>query len=250
MESCLYEGFVSHRRLRPVENRFRYRLFFVYLDLAELDRVFRGRWLWSVWAPNLAWLRREDHLGDPAVPLDEAVRALVAERLGRRPEGPVRLLAHLRYLGHNFNPVSFYYCFDPAGRAVEAVVAEIHNTPWGELFCYVVPGGEGGSHHARFPKAFHVSPFLPMELEYAWSFTDPGESLGVDMEDVGPEGTVFAAELRLARRPLTGPALARVLLQYPVVTVKVVAAIYWQALRLKLKGVPFYPHPDTGGARP
>jgi len=129
-------------------------------------------------------------------------------------------------------------------------VAEIHNTPWGELFCYVVPGGEGGSHRARFPKAFHVSPFLPMELEYVWSFTDPGESLGVDMEDVGPEGTVFAAELRLARRPLTGPALARVLLQYPVVTLKVVAAIYWQALRLKLKGATFYPHPETGGTRP
>ncbi len=250
MESCLYEGTVSHRRFGPVENRFRYRLFFVYLDLGELDRVFRGRWLWSAFRPNVAWLRREDHMGDPAVPLHEAVRALVAERLGRRPEGPVRLLTHLRYLGHNFNPVSFYYCFDSVGRRVEAVVAEIHNTPWGELFCYVLPGGDSGRHRARFPKAFHVSPFLPMELEYAWSFTDPGETLVVDMEDLRGGETVFAAELRLARVPMTGANLARVLARYPLVTVKVVAAIYWQALRLKLKGARFYPHPEDGGTHP
>ncbi|MEI2421818.1 DUF1365 family protein, partial [Arthrospira platensis SPKY2] len=104
----------------------------VCLDLAELDTVFRGRWLWSTQRPALAWLRREDHLGDPAHSLDESVRRLVAERTGRRPAGPIRLLAHLRYFGHCFNPVSFYYCYDAAGERVETIVAEVNNTPWGE----------------------------------------------------------------------------------------------------------------------
>ncbi|HKL78239.1 MAG TPA: DUF1365 family protein, partial [Gammaproteobacteria bacterium] len=109
-QSALYEGTVVHRRYRPVHHEFRYRLFLVYLDLAELDTVFRGRWLWSVDRPNLAAFRREDHLGPQDVPLDQAVRDLVAERTGRRPVGAIRLLTHLRYFGYGMNPVSFYYC--------------------------------------------------------------------------------------------------------------------------------------------
>ena len=106
MTSCIYTGHVGHIRYQPVENRFRYSLFMMYLDLAELDHIFRGRTLWSVERPNIAWFRRRDYLGDPSLPLDTAVRNLVQKRLGRRPEGPVRVLTHLRYFGHNFNPVS------------------------------------------------------------------------------------------------------------------------------------------------
>ncbi len=115
MNSALYVGQVRHRRLSP-RHEFRYRIFQVYLDLSELDGVFRERWLWSTSGPNVAWFRRKDHLGDCAVPLERAVRDLVEQRTGRRPSGPIRLLTHLRYLGFVMNPVSFYYCFDVVGK--------------------------------------------------------------------------------------------------------------------------------------
>ena len=135
--SGIYEGTVRHRRFNPVLNGFQYRLFMMYLDLEELPTLIRDRWLWSVNKVNLAFFRRRDHLGDPRLPLDRSVRDLVEEQLGERPEGPIRLLTHLRYFGICFNPVSFYYCYDKDGRYVQTIVAEVHNTPWLEQHCYV-----------------------------------------------------------------------------------------------------------------
>jgi len=248
-QSCIYTGQVEHRRFAPVGNAFRYRLFMLYLDLAELDEVFRGRWLWSVEQPNVASFLRRDHLGDPTVPLDRAVRDLVEGRTARRPQGPIRILTHLRYCGHCFNPVSFYYCHDEHDREPVAVVAEIHNTPWGEEFCYVMdwPQGEPGAgfRRFRFRKIFHVSPFMPMDMDYRWCFGKPDEKLLVTMENYRQGEKIFSASLSLAREKLGGGTLARVLTAYPLMTVKVIAAIYWQALRLKLKGAPFFPHPEN-----
>ncbi|MRR58659.1 MAG: DUF1365 family protein, partial [Deltaproteobacteria bacterium] len=110
--SFIYTGRVEHRRYAPVGNVFSYRLFMLYLDLAELEEIFTERWLWSVERANIASFLRRDHLGDPDIPLDEAVRGLVEARTASRPAGPIRILTHLRYFGHCFNPVSFYYCFD------------------------------------------------------------------------------------------------------------------------------------------
>lgn len=247
MKSCIYTGQVGHFRYKPVENRFRYSLFMMYLDLAELDHIFQGRTLWSVERPNLAWFRRRDYLGDPSLPLDTAVRNLVQERLGRRPEGPIRVLTHLRYFGHNFNPVTIYYCFDQAGSNVQAIVAEITNTPWGERYSYVLDkkqdAGTEEEKRFRFAKAFHVSPFLDMDIEYDWRFSEPGDVLRVQMIDSREGAKLFVANLDLKRRELNGGNLARMLLSYPPMTLKAVAAIYWQALRLWIKGATFYPHP-------
>ena len=257
MNSCLYFGRVSHRRHGgqedPVSNAFEYRMFMVCLDLAELDTVFRGRWLWSTRRRTLAWLRRADHLGDPAQSLDEAVRALVAERTGRRPAGPIRLLAHLRYFGHCFNPVSFYYCYDASGERVDTIVAEVNNTPWGERHCYVLPRDEatlrGPSQQFELDKVFHVSPFLPMETRYQWRFSEPGERLLVYLRNEQHGRHAFDATLTLERREISGPSLAGALLRFPFMTLRVVWLIYWQALKLKLKGAVFYNHPakrETG----
>jgi uncharacterized protein len=248
MKSCIYAGHVRHRRFSPVKNAFRYGLFLMYLDLAELPRVFKGRWFWSAGRFNLACFRRPDHFGDPAVPLDRAVRDLVQEKTGQRPSGPIRMLAHLRYFGHCFNPASFFYCYDAEDRRVETIVVEIHNTPWGEVFCYVLAEARnqagGNRKRYQFAKDFHVSPFMDMDLQYDWRFVEPGESLNVHMNVLRTGEKLFDATLTLKRREITPARLFYVLVRYPLMTVKVVFAIYWQALRLRHKGAKYYPHPE------
>jgi len=245
VNSALYRGLVRHRRLSPVSHAFRYELFMLYLDLDELPHVFDGRWLWSARGPAPAWFRRADHLGDPAQPLDAAVRALVAARTGHRPEGPIRLLTHLRYFGYVMNPVSFYYCFDPSGAALDAIVAEVTNTPWNERHTYVLQanGAGPGPYRFRLAKEFHVSPFMGMDLRYDWRFSVPGRSLVVHIANHEPHGKLFDATLALRRRELTGRSLAAALARHPWMTAQVAAGIYWQALRLWRKGAPFHPHP-------
>lgn len=238
MRSALYAGTVTHRRRTPVAHVFRFRLFMPYLDLAELPGALRGvpRWL--------ARFRREDYLGDPAVPLDEAVRDLVEERLGFRPAGAVRLLAHLRSFGHCFNPVAFYWCFAPDGERIEAVVAEVTNTPWGERHAYVAAarGNDDGVLESRHDKALHVSPFMPMAMTYRWRVSRPGERLAIAIETRDADGAlVFDAHLALRRRPLSRGALAR----HPGMTLRVLAGIYGQALRLRLKGARWHAKPPA-----
>lgn len=246
LESCLYTGTVRHRRFSP-EHEFQYRLFLMYLDLSELDTLFRGRWLWSAHRPALARFRRDDHLGDARRPLDDCVRDLVSAQTGRRPGGPIRLLTQLRYLGYVINPVSFYYCFAADGLSIEAVVAEVTNTPWGERHCYVIPWNRSHADRttARQDKVFHVSPFLPMDMRYHWRLSAPGERLSVEIENHRRGTCDFTASLALERRPISSLSLAAVLLRHPFMTGRIAAAIYWQALQLWWKGTTFYPHPGS-----
>jgi hypothetical protein len=249
MKSCIYQGHIRHRRFHPVENSFRYRIFFMFIDLEELPGLFHRNILWSHDRVNFAYLRRRDHLGDPRVPLQQAVRERVEKRSGRRPAGPIRMLTHLRYFGYCFNPVSFYYCYDECDRRLETIVAEIHNTPWGEEYCYVL-GEELNEHPLRewkryqFSKNFHISPFMDMDIWYDWRFREPGKALSVHMTNIAQERKLFDATLTLKRREITSRELTRVLLAYPFMTLKVTTMIYFQAFRLWTKGAVFYVHPD------
>ncbi len=249
VNSALYFGTIGHRRQEPVEHAFRYRAFLVYLDLGELAEVFRGRWLWSASRPAPAWFRRADHLGDISRPLDEEVRDLVLARAGFRPIGAIGLLTHLRYWGYCMNPVSFFYCHAADGDRVEAIVAEVHNTPWGERHSYVLdcrPGADRAGHWTfRMPKEFHVSPFMPMDVEYVWRLSSPGRRLSVHMENHVDGRKVFDATMALQRRPITTRTLAGALARHPFMTGTVIAGIYWQALRLWLKRSPYHPHPGA-----
>jgi DUF1365 family protein len=263
--SAVYEGWVRHRRFEPIEHDFRYRLFLIYLDLDELPQVLDPYPLWSARRPAAARFRRADFIGDPARPLAECVRNAVEAETGRRPAGPVRLLANLRYLGHIFNPVSLYYCFDASGESVEAVVADVNNIPWGEGHPYVLARGtrQGAVLKDELDKQLHVSPLMGMDQTYAFSASEPGERLQVHIESrpvkraeglfgtqrVAPrERKQFDATMSLRRRELSPGLMARLPVRYPAMSLQVVAKIYAQSLRLKLKGARYFPHPE--GRRP
>ena len=248
IKSAIYEGSVRHRRFRPRANMFQYRLFFMFLDLEELPTLFDIHPLWSYQRWNVAYFRRKDHFGDSSVTMDTAVRDLVQTHLGKRPAGPIRLLTHLRYFGYCFNPASFYYCYDASDMRVETIVVEIHNTPWGERHCYVF--GDNQNEHTvdhwrryRFNKIFHVSPFIDMDVQYDWRFRAPGDIIRVHMIDIEKGKKLFDASLMLKRQPISHKELTRVLLKYPLMTMKVTTMIHFQALRLLLKNTPFFTHP-------
>ncbi len=247
LQSCLYEGTVSHRRERPVLHRFRNRLFLQYIDLDEIDSLFRMPFLWSTQALSLMRFRRADYHGDPNRPLTECVRETVYEKAGIRITGPIRLLTHVRYFGFVFNPVSFYYCFDDTGTQVNAMMAEVTNTPWGERHSYVIPFSDDGSVTCcEQPKELHVSPFMNMDMLYRWNLSTPGRGLTVRIESDDEKGCLFDATLSLKRRPLSARNRFNSMLRFPFITFTVVAAIYFQAWLLWFRRVPFVPHPRRG----
>lgn len=250
LHSGAYVGVVKHHRREPA-HAFTFPLFMMYLDLAELDEVFEMTRLWGTSRLCPARFCPEDYLQHNGLDLDPAVRATVERAIGRRPTGPIRMLTHLRFFGYTFNPVTFYYCFSEHG-SLAALVAEITNTPWGERHRYVLdadlarPVGTHGIRRWRFDKDFHVSPFLPMNLRYDWSFDTPGETLYAHM-NLQPRrnasARVFNATLKMSRRELTPGLLRGLLLRYPLMTAQVVGKIHFEALRLWLKKTPIFPHP-------
>jgi DUF1365 family protein len=246
--SAVYRGTLSHARRGRAAHAFGYRLYMLYLDLDELPRLLAGPGPLRQGRFGLLSFRRSDYLGDPARPLAEAVRDRVEQELGHRPAGPVRLLTQVRALGYVFNPVSFYFCHGADGR-LEAIVAEITNTPWNERHAYVLRAGPRGA-DAGFAKAFHVSPFFSMDQRYRWTFSAPGDRLEVEMVNTEGGTEVFRARLALARKPWSAGALWRAALLSPLMAWKVHLAIYLHALLLWWKGAPFHPHPAPVPVRP
>ena len=241
--SAIYEGTVTHRRAGDHAGSFTTNLAMPFIDLSELGELGNLAPLWRSEKRAPISFRRRDFLGGGRLPLRTAVLDLVQSRTGHRPEGPVRLLAHHRTWGWLFNPISLYYCYAPDGESLEAVVADVTNTPWGESHAYVIDTRAGLEGIPPQRKALHVSPFLPLELTYSFQVSSPGEKVGFSVIARREDTVVFQAGFALRRRPLTRMGLARMLLRQPFMTHRVSGGIYARAAGLWLRRVQFVPHP-------
>jgi DUF1365 family protein len=251
-KSAIYTGSLHHRRTKPKAHDFRYSVAMFYVDLSEIKQIFKLPFLFSWRGPSLVLFRRKDYLKGHES-LVESVRAIILAKTGKASAGAIRLFTQIRYFGFCFNPVSFYYCFDE-NEKLKFIVTEITNTPWNERQAYVHEvKDDAETARFEFKKDFHVSPFLPMDLHYIWEFNRPvpanvNSRLRVHMEDwdLVENEKVFEATLVLKPSPMTATHLLKTVFGFPLLTVKTFLAIYFQALRLKLKGAHFYSHPQSG----
>jgi DUF1365 family protein len=253
--SAIYTGTVRHRRFSPEPHTFEYHVFMMYLDTREIEQVFSLSPFWSLTHFAPAQFKRSDfHLekkySDKEITaqknlpsVDESVRASVQSATGIRLAGPIRMLVNLRYWGVNMNPISTYYCFDESGENLVAILAEVHNTPWNERHAYVLTNDQfTKKQQIEFKKQFHVSPFNPINMDYRWRSTTPAGTLALHLENWQADEKVMDATMTLARETISTAALNKILIRFPWMTVKVISAIYWQALKLWWKGVPIFSH--------
>ncbi len=247
MRSALYRGSVMHARLAPVQHRFRYRVFTLLIDLDELPVLTkRLRWL-SHNRFNLMSFHDRDH-GDAGA---EGLRAWAESTLCAAgippPRGRIELLCFPRLLGYVFNPLSLWLCRDREDR-LRAVIYEVHNT-FGGRHAYALPvaaGQDEGAVAQRCGKDFHVSPFIPMDAQYSFRLKVPAEAFSLLIRERDAAGEILRATISGRRRPLTDRELLSAFAAHPLMTLKVIAAIHWQALRLWRKGARFHRPPAKG----
>lgn len=265
INSGIYSGHIRHRRFTPVLHRFRYSMFMMYLDVDEIDSLsdrvtcFGRSWF------HFARFRRQDYI-DGADDIHLAVEDKIHQLTGERIHGKVSMLCHLRYGGLYFSPLNMYYVFDQQG-VWQYVLAEVSNTPWNQRHYYAIPAKQYWQQkHFIDDKAFHVSPFNPMDQDYVWQLSLPDSIVRVHLEVDSKKDSfcrggekeyyknsnhnsevstkVFDATLVMKKQSFTSATLLRHLLGTPIMMVKVLVGIYWQAFKLWRKGAPIYDHPN------
>jgi uncharacterized protein len=250
MESAIYTGKLRHRRFQPRGHEFSYDVFMAFLDIDRLPELMNVSPFSAYNRRNLAAFHERDHFGDPSMSLRERLRADATASGIELPDGPIYLLTNLRYVGYNFNPVSFFYCYDSDGN-VQTILAEVNST-FGETRNYwlhaAIQARTTNSMQYRVSKTMHVSPFMKMDLDYTFTFTVPGDDLVAHMQTLDDGKCFFDATLSLRREDWSAKSLHSALVRYPFMTAKVIGAIHWQALRLYMKGCPVFTKPACAAA--
>jgi DUF1365 family protein len=242
INSTVYQGTVRHRRFTIKPHEFSYSLFMFCFNTADFDTEFKKIPQVSIEKFNWFSYRRKNYLQN-SMTLDQAARALINEKQGVYPTGKIYLLTHLSCFGYCFNPISLYFVFKPDSDELDFIIVEVTNTPWGEKHAYVV--GNPAKIHSdiykfTFTKKLYVSPFLEMDYEYHFKVKINQDSIIVHIENYQEKELHFDATLSLSPAPL--PPI-KTFLRFPLITYKISAAIYLQAIKLWLKGIPIHSHP-------
>ncbi len=245
LSSAIYQGTVHHHRAAPRTNSFTYPLSMFLIDLDKPSILFDRAKLASYKKFNLAEFNPKDYLGR-SEDLKQNVVRLIHEKSGYEFSGQILLLSQIRRLGYVFNPVSFYFCFSEIGE-LQFIVSEIENTPWGERFSYVheVSNSEKQDNVFEFSKEFHVSPFLPMNMVYKWKFAVSDQGITIGMRCRDHERLILTTSLKLKKKEATAFNIDKLAVSDLFVTFKILFLIYFQAIKLWIKRVPFYQHPDN-----
>lgn len=239
--NALYVGKVRHRRIRPKQHTFSYGVYWMLLDLDELDDANRASSIFSVDRPNVYSFRQRDHGPRDGSPLKPWI-----ERLGREAGieiGRVRLLTMPRLLGYAFNPISIWYCAASDG-SLAAILYEVRNT-FGEYHSYFLPVDDETNVIHEWDKKFFVSPFIDMEARYRFALEAPGEKMHVTVRESDADGHLFSASMSGDRIPLSTVSLLRLLVSHPLLTFRVMAGIHWQALHLWRKKASYRSRPPA-----
>ena len=242
MNSCLYDCRVEHVRLKPVRRRFSYGLFYLWLDLDELEMAGSRSWLMGVDRPGLLSFQDRDHWPCGEGELKMRVMDWLSDRgIQTSSQARVRMLALPRVLGFSFNPISFFFVYDAGDRPLVAV-AEVENTFREKKLYLMEPDSlrEDGSFLARMPKDFYVSPFFKLDVDFEFRFPPPADKLDLRVDDWDSGERVFTSRLVGMRRELTSSNILWLALKCPLVSVKVVLLIHWQAMLLWMRGVPWF----------
>jgi hypothetical protein len=247
-ESLIFTGTVRHRRFTPKQHEFSYKLFMFCFDINDLPNSFKDIKHVSIEQFNWFSFRRKNYLSDPEIPMDEYLRQLVVAKFDSYPKGKIYLLTNLSCLGYCFNPISLYFIFDETNQQLDYLILEVTNTPWGNKHNYVLASSsrlKNEIYDFQFQKELHVSPFMAMNYEYQFNLKLNKQKIIVHMENHIDGKKDFDVTLILTASAQKETAFKNVFRQYPLITYKVAAAIYWQALKLWIKGVPFHAHPKT-----
>ena len=248
-ENLIFTGVVRHRRFTPKKHLFFYKLFMFCFDIGDLPNSFKDIKQVSIERFNWFSFHRKNYLSHPEIPLDEYARQLIVAKFNTYPKGKIYLLTHLSCLGYCFNPISLYFIFDETNQQLDYLILEVTNTPWGEKHNYVLERSGKPTkevYHYRFQKELHVSPFMAMNYEYQFNLKLNKQKITVHMENRIDGKKDFDATLMLTASAQNATPITKGFRHYPLITYKVAAAIYWQALKLWMKGVPFHSHPKTG----
>ena len=256
----LFKGTVTHTRTSPIAHQFQYSFFQIWLDVERPELIDNISPFWSSKKHNLVRFNRHHYLpnnDNKTQSLHQSICKKIQQQTNKHFQGKAYLLANLSYWGYCYNPVSFYFCYNPNGK-LEFILSEIHNTPWGERFTYVhdISSSVNKTSSQRenkandklqfkFDKQFHVSPFMPMDLQYDWQFQTAKNKILISMNLHQKEQSIFNATLNLQGEELSSYQANKLPFNYPFMCFKVLFSIYWNALRLWFKGVTFFDHPKS-----